>query len=219
MIPDVPLRQWVLSVPFELRLTLARRADALTAVGRIFVEEVFRWQRERAREQGIIGVRSGAVQFPQRFGGSLNLNVHYHVAIPDGVFSRTEKNGLAKFHALARPSQSDLEDMALNVEIRVTRWLKRKRLVMGPDEVYYSNERAERGAIDACLEGSLGIGELTCVSDDSTSCADHGARLKNRCPGCFTGWVFMGQRVRRFLTIPTVFGSLGGDIPLKTLKQ
>jgi len=43
--PDVPVRQWVLSVPFELRLLLAKRADALNTVGRIFVEEVFRWQR------------------------------------------------------------------------------------------------------------------------------------------------------------------------------
>ena len=39
VIPDVPLRQWVLSVPYELRLLLARNADALSAVGRIFVQE------------------------------------------------------------------------------------------------------------------------------------------------------------------------------------
>ena len=45
--PDVPLRQWVLSVPFELRLLLARNAAALTAVGRIFVREIGRWQREQ----------------------------------------------------------------------------------------------------------------------------------------------------------------------------
>ena len=31
--PEVPLRQWVLSVPFELRLLLARDPRALTAVG------------------------------------------------------------------------------------------------------------------------------------------------------------------------------------------
>ncbi|HKY39138.1 MAG TPA: transposase zinc-binding domain-containing protein, partial [Polyangiaceae bacterium] len=49
VLPDVPLRQWVLSVPFELRLLLAKRADALSAVGRIFVQEVLRWQRAQAR--------------------------------------------------------------------------------------------------------------------------------------------------------------------------
>jgi len=49
VMPEVPLRQWVLSVPFELRLLLARDPRALTAVGRIFVQEIFRSQRERAR--------------------------------------------------------------------------------------------------------------------------------------------------------------------------
>jgi len=53
-----------LSVPFQLRLTLARRADALSALGRIFVEEIFRWQRELAREWGIAQSRSGRRAIP-----------------------------------------------------------------------------------------------------------------------------------------------------------
>ena len=71
--PEVPLRQWVLSVPFELRLLLARDPRALTAVGRIFVQEIFRSQRERARRSGLRSTASGAVCFPQRFGGSMNF--------------------------------------------------------------------------------------------------------------------------------------------------
>jgi hypothetical protein len=37
--PSVPLRQWVLSVLFELWLLLARNHRALSAVGRTFVRE------------------------------------------------------------------------------------------------------------------------------------------------------------------------------------
>ncbi len=48
VLPDVPVRQWVLSVPFELRLLLAREPAALSAVGRIFVREILRWQRAQA---------------------------------------------------------------------------------------------------------------------------------------------------------------------------
>ena len=55
IIPDVPVRQYVLSVPFELRLLLAARADAFTVMMKLFVEQVFRWQRERAREAGLRG--------------------------------------------------------------------------------------------------------------------------------------------------------------------
>ena len=52
VLPDVRLRQWVLSVPFELRLVLAKKPEALSAVGRIFIEEIFRWQRS-------LGIRIG----------------------------------------------------------------------------------------------------------------------------------------------------------------
>ena len=78
--PDVPIRQWVFSVPFELRLLLARSAPALSAVGRIFVREIWRWQREQcgaslvpARKAVALRtptIRGGAVCFPQRFGGA-----------------------------------------------------------------------------------------------------------------------------------------------------
>lgn len=100
VLPEVPARQWVLSVPFELRLLLARNPRALSAVGRLFVERVLRWQRDSASSLGIRGSHGGAVSFPQRFGGSLNLNVHYHVAIPDGVFTFIEDDAPTTFHRL-----------------------------------------------------------------------------------------------------------------------
>ena len=53
VIPDVPVRQWVLSVPYELRLLLACRADAFGAMTSPAISEVFRWQRERAHEDGL----------------------------------------------------------------------------------------------------------------------------------------------------------------------
>ena len=42
VLPEVPLRQWVLSVPFDLRLRLAAEPDALTLVARVFFEELRR---------------------------------------------------------------------------------------------------------------------------------------------------------------------------------
>jgi hypothetical protein len=169
VIPDVPLRQWVLSVPFELRLLLAKHADALGAVGRIFVEEVSRWQREQARQRGWSGARSGAIQFPQRFGNSLNLNVHFHVAVPDGVFTRCTVHTTAQFHQLPRPTQSDLDDIALNVHARALRWLRRKGFVEDSDEPQLNNEPPELTALDSCLQGSLGIGELTSLPQTGNS--------------------------------------------------
>ena len=172
VIPDVPLRQWVLSVPFELRLLLAKRTDALNFVGRAFVKEVFRWQREQARRLGLAETQSGAVEWPQRFGGSLNLNVHYHVAVPDGVFTRSAVDARAEFRRLPPPRQPDLEDIALNVSVRVERWLRRKKLRRDSDEALFNNETPEPSALDACLAGSLGMGELSSLPDRGGSRTD-----------------------------------------------
>jgi len=114
VVPEVPLRQWVLSVPFELRLLLARDPRALTAVGRIFVQEIFRSQRERARRSGLRSTASGAVCFPQRFGGSMNLNVHFHVVVPDGVF--TSGQGAARADFCRLPTSDRLDAETLTVE-------------------------------------------------------------------------------------------------------
>jgi hypothetical protein len=61
-------------------------------------------------------VCNGAVCFPQRFGGSLNLNVHYRVAVPDGVFTTDKGSDRADFHRLPKPDHTDLDTLAFNTE-------------------------------------------------------------------------------------------------------
>jgi hypothetical protein len=45
VLPAVPLRQWVLSLPFELRVPLAYERNLVGAVARIFADTVMRWAR------------------------------------------------------------------------------------------------------------------------------------------------------------------------------
>jgi len=81
VLPAVPVRQWVLSLSFELRGLAAFRADALSALNRLFVEEVLRRYAARAKKEGFVDAPTGAVTHVQRFGSSLNLNVHFHVMV------------------------------------------------------------------------------------------------------------------------------------------
>ena len=39
--PDVPVRQYVLSLPFELRALAAFKPEVLRAIARLFVESIF----------------------------------------------------------------------------------------------------------------------------------------------------------------------------------
>ena len=75
----VPIRQVVLTLPWRLRLLLARRHDLCRGVLKVFLRAVFGWYRRRARRVlGVRGARCGAVTVIQRFGGALNLNVPQH---------------------------------------------------------------------------------------------------------------------------------------------
>ena len=56
----------------------ARVGARITRVHALFLRAIFAWQRRAARDRGIVGgAQSGAVTFIQRFGGQLNLNVHF----------------------------------------------------------------------------------------------------------------------------------------------
>jgi hypothetical protein len=121
--PDVTLRQWVLTVPFELRLLLAAKPDALSAVGRLFVQEIQRWQRQQAEALGFEQAEGAAVSFCQRFGSSLNLNIHWHVIAPDALFVPDAVN--ERVHTLRHraPTRLDLEELVTAVAVRAVRWL------------------------------------------------------------------------------------------------
>ena len=77
--PEVPARQWVLSIPFALRYRLAYDSGLMSKVLNAFVRTVFGELRRRAKE--LLGLKSsqcGAVTFVQRFNDSLQLAPHYH---------------------------------------------------------------------------------------------------------------------------------------------
>jgi hypothetical protein len=68
VLPVVPYRQWVLSQPWVLRLSVARDPVLLNAVSRVFFEEVRACLREAAGAVPGARVGAAAVTFVQRFG-------------------------------------------------------------------------------------------------------------------------------------------------------
>jgi hypothetical protein len=68
VLPDVPYRQVVISLPFEVRGLLAFRPPVLRAAVRLIDDTVMAWQRQRSCG------RVGGVAVLQRAGGSLNMN-------------------------------------------------------------------------------------------------------------------------------------------------
>jgi len=166
VLPDVPVRQFVLSLPYELRRLAAFKAEVLGAFARIFVEVVFASYRARVRGDRIDGAQCGAVTFVQRFGGSLNLNIHFHTAFLDGVFTRDE-TGRVRFHCAAAPDPGELQAIVRRVHGRVVAWLRRRgHLAPRPPE-RRSSDLPGAGAIEACAEIAMQRGAFAKLVADA----------------------------------------------------
>jgi len=122
VLPPAPYRQWTLSVPWRLRVVLARDRRLLSRALGCFVRAVFRWQRAQARARGVVGAAPGAVTAIQRFGSVLNLNVHFHTLVPDGVFVANGAGG-ARFVPLPAPTDDEVAEVCARAARRILRLL------------------------------------------------------------------------------------------------
>jgi hypothetical protein len=147
--PDVQVRQWVLSLPHRLRYLLAWDHELCRAVTGVAVRTVLGFLRRRARCDGVPDGRGGAVAIIQRFGGALNLNVHLHALVLDGVFA-VEGGGVA-FHATSRLTREDVAGIVALIARRVERLLGRRGLAGGTESSGASDLWSEEAPVLAAV--------------------------------------------------------------------
>jgi hypothetical protein len=123
VLPRVPFRQWVLSVPKRVRWHMQRKPEVVSGLLRIFLRAVETTLRQRSPD-ALEGARFGAVAFVHRFGSYLNSHVHYHVLVTDGVFS-AGSDGRAVFHPALDLDASDFMAVQQKMRHRGLRWLHR----------------------------------------------------------------------------------------------
>ena len=139
VIPPVPVRQWVISVPKRLRGFLADRPRAVAALTKIFLDEI---ERLLCAAAGVTSdaatpasacPRLGGISFLHRFGSALNHHVHLHACVTDGVFRPAAANAACDTPPTflpARPiSQANLAALTERVRRRAIRWFRMQRLL------------------------------------------------------------------------------------------
>jgi len=127
VLPGVPVRQWVLTMPYRLRYQLAWNHGLSHAVLRVYTGALRDVYRRDARTRGIVGGQTGMVTAVQRAGGALNVNVHFHTLVLDGVFTEDSEGGLA-FHPAPGPSDAEVAAALATIRQRVQRLLVRHGL-------------------------------------------------------------------------------------------
>jgi hypothetical protein len=132
VLPKLPLRQWVLSVPKWLRYYLVKEAALASQVLRMFMSEIEK-QLIKSCDGITDDAKLGAVSFIQRFGSRLNLHIHFHCVVFDGVFY-TDQKGTLQFADVYNFGKEDTDHVEARVRQRVLSLFKRRGL-LSEDEV------------------------------------------------------------------------------------
>jgi Putative transposase/Transposase zinc-binding domain len=133
VLPDAPLRQRVITLPFELRARLAYDGALLGAVSRTFVDSVLDWYRRKMRDRGLDGGKSGAVTAVQRVSSDLRINPHLHSLCLDGVFTEND-DGELTFHPLPFLTNDDVADVLQIASARIIAMLRKNGVITHDDE-------------------------------------------------------------------------------------
>jgi len=158
VLPRVPFRQWVLSLPRPLRYRLAYNSDLCSAVIGVFLRAVFGWLRRRAKRAGWSDGKPGAVTQIQRFGSALDLNLHLHSLVMDGVY--TDVDGCARFRPLPPPTQRDVEQLCATIARHVHRLLVRRGLAdESAADALAEQEPLLAGVCSASIQGLVATGD------------------------------------------------------------
>lgn len=130
VLPRVPIRHWICSLPWGLRALLGYDRKLCAEVVSAFMAEVDRSLRWRAkRELGIASVslaHTGSVVAVQRTDSALRLNVHFHSLVLDGVYVHENDDPRAplEFHELSAPTHADIAEVAARTAARVEKILR-----------------------------------------------------------------------------------------------
>ena len=129
VLPEVPIRQFVLTVPFPLRFPLAFDGKLLGQVLRIFTDTVAANYRKRMEDWGIADGQCGAVTVIQRANSDLRLSPHFHVLQLDGLYAPGRDGGAPIFHPAPGLTQEDVEAIVERASKRILRFLQRRGVI------------------------------------------------------------------------------------------
>ena len=128
VIPHVPVRQWVLSLPIPLRVLLAAQPELVTPVLQVVQRVLTRHLLDDAGLRADEG-QGGAVTLIQRFGSAANLNIHLHCLVLDGVY-RCAADGSPAFIEVAAPTDDALHALLQTLITRLMKMLTRRGVLV-----------------------------------------------------------------------------------------
>lgn len=162
VIPSIPTRQWVLSLPTPLRYLTAYDSEACNFVLAAFIQAVSSFLQLKARTlfslSSVSKAHPGAITFVQRFGSAMNLNVHFHTLFTDGVYLEDD-SGSVKFQQLPVPSEAEIMQVTERVAKKVKRWIGKRLEDLSSRDVLSDKEPLLSACYAASIRNYNALGE------------------------------------------------------------
>ena len=154
ILPVVPIRQWVLSVPMPLRFWMARNPRLLSEVLTVAIRAISGFYRQQAKGNPVDAHQTGSITLVQRFGGACQLNIHFHSLFIEGYY---EKNGdVVKFRPSRRITDEDVQVVLSKIQKKVLRLLKKRGLINQEDgDGCGDNAETEFSLLESCQGASV----------------------------------------------------------------
>ena len=162
VLPWVPVRQWVLTVPYRLRYQMAWDHGLSRAVLWVYTRVLLDLYARGARTLGVPGGHTGSVTVMQRVGSGLNVNLHFHTLVLDGVFTEAPGAALA-FQPAPALSDAEVAAALATIRHRVQRLLVRRGLEPGDDATGPADPLVDQspvlaGLVGASVQGRVALG-------------------------------------------------------------
>jgi len=151
--PKVPVRQWVLSLPKRLRYYLYHNPDISSKVLKIFLDEILKQLKQHVDIPSGVTVKSGGVSFIHRFGASLNVHLHFHCVVMEGLFI-TESDGQLSWQPIHDITTKDIQEVQQRVRLRVLKAFKRWKFL---EDYEVDNMKTWQGGGGFSVDGSVKI--------------------------------------------------------------
>ena len=147
LLPQVPYRQWVLTLPKRLRFFVHRDPRLVGQISKILTAVLTSFYREQAGSSP--DAAPALLTFVQRFGSSINLHIHWHLVLSDGTFAL--ENGRLSFQQASPPSQEQVARLTQRLREGILSRLLKTRAI--PEETARELSQRERSgfSLDASV--------------------------------------------------------------------
>lgn len=137
VLPRVPIRHWICSLPWGLRALLGYDRKLCSEVVSALMTEVRRSLRWRAKRQFVLtsvrNLLTGTLVAVQRTDSALRLNVHMHALVLDGVYVHDGPRAPLEFLGLDTPTHADIAEVASRTASRIEKILKTHGRSLDPE--------------------------------------------------------------------------------------